>query len=86
MQQRGGNQVQYTMSGDSLTFATVGNTSTSINLNHSTEQQYNQATTSTTSRNEQGQLPVPQTDGKVFPNIRCYECNQYGHYASHTLS
>ena len=78
MQHRVGDQAQYTPSGDGLTFTTVGKNSQSNN-----PAQHDLGPTCATDGKEQEQTTVPGTDGKTYANIRCYECNHYGHYASH---
>ena len=75
----GGNRVQYTSTGDGLMFSTVGK----VNGGEVQQNHCSRGTTLATQGTKENQDAMVGTDGKLFPDIRCYECNQYGHYASH---
>ena len=74
MQWRWGDWVQYAPGGDGLMFTTMSELMSS----QTQDQQSVEGMTMTTQGNNQEQEVVPGTDGKTFPIIWCYECNQYG--------
>ena len=80
MLRRSGDRVQYTPTSDGLMFSMAGE----IKGGEGQQQPCGEGTTLATQGAKDDQEAVAGTDGKLFPNMRCYECNQYGHYASHS--
>ena len=77
MLQRTRDQVQHIPTSDGLTFTTAGTTRPST--------EHNCGTTLTTQceNSHATNNIIAGTDGQIHENIRCYGCNNYGHYQSH---
>ena len=77
MLRRTGDRVQYIPTSDGLTFTTAGTTRTTTEHDCGT-------TLATQGENSHATNNIiAGTDGRIHENVKCYGCNNYGHYQSH---
>ena len=72
-----GDRVQHIPTSDGLTFTTAGTTRTTTEHDCGT-------TLATQGENSHATNNIiAGTDGQIHENVKCYGCNNYGHYQSH---
>ena len=76
-----GDRVQYIPTSDGLTFTTAGTTRT---ITRTTTEHDCGTTLATQGENSHASNNIiAGTDGRIHENVKCYGCNNYGHYQSH---
>ena len=76
-----GDRVQYKPTSDGLTFTTAGTTRTTTRT--TTEHDCGTTLATQGENSHATNNIIAGTDGQIHENVKCYGCNNYGHYQGH---